>query len=243
VPIEIFVRNKWEIMNSETSHTDGSSQQFSGQQVFLFVGLAVLAVALVTAWWVNQYLYAATFEPTQLTKSEQRSLDSKMAQLRQVAESGSSSSKPKVSSPDGPIEPEPYSEEGASREIQLTEREVNSLIAKDVEMAKHVAVDLADNLVSVKLVVPVTEEMPIVGGKTLKMNFGVELSYANGKPVVAMQGISLGGVPLPSAWWGDIKHINLVEEFGGPGGFWDQFAKGVQDLKIQDGQLRITLKE
>jgi hypothetical protein len=222
-------------MNSETSHTDGSSQRFSGKQVLLFVGLAVLATALVTAWWVNQYLYAATFEPTQLTKSEQRSLDSKMAQLRQVDESGSS--------PDGPLEPEPYSEEGASREIQLTEREVNSLIAKDVEMAKHVAVDLADNLVSVKLVVPVAEEMPIVGGKMLKVNFGVELSYANGKPVVAMQGISLGGVPLPSAWWGDIKHINLVEEFGGPGGFWDQFAKGVQDLKIQDGQLRITLKE
>jgi cytoskeletal protein RodZ len=228
-------KNKGETMNSETSHRDGSSQRFSGKQVLLFVGLAVLATALVTAWWVNQYLYAATFEPTQLTKSEQRSLDSKMAQLRQVDDSGSS--------PDGPLEPEPYSEEGASREIQLTEREVNSLIAKDAEMAKHVAVDLADNLVSVKLVVPVTEEMPIVGGKTLKLNFGVELSYANGKPVVAMQGISLGGVPLPSAWWGDIKHINLVEEFGGPGGFWDQFAKGVQDLKIQDGRLRITLKE
>jgi cytoskeletal protein RodZ len=230
-------------MNSKTSHTHGSSQRFSGKQVLLFVGLAVLATGLVTAWWVNQYLYAATFEPTQLTASEQHSLDSKMAQLRQVDKSGSSSSKPKVSFSDGLLEPEPYSEQGASREIQLTEREVNSLIAKDVEMAKHVAVDLADNLVSVKLVVPVTEEMPIVGGKTLKLNFGVELSYANGKPVVAMQGISLGGVPLPSAWWGDIKHINLVEEFGGPGGFWDQFAKGVQDLKIQDGRLRITLKE
>ena len=110
-------------------------------------------------------------------------------------------------------------------------------------MAKHVAVDLAENLVSVKLVVPVNEDVPIVGGKTLKLNFGVELSYANGKPVVAMQGISLGGVPLPSAWWGDIKHLNLVEEFGGPGGFWDQFAKGVEDLNIQDGQLLITLKE
>ena len=231
-------------MNSETSHVDDSLPRFSGKQVLLFVGLAVLASALVTAWWVNQYLYAATFEPTRLNESEQHSLDRKMAQLGKVDESGSSSSKPKkVSSPVGPLEPEPYSEEGASREIQLTEREVNSLIAKDAEMAKHVAVDLADNLVSVKLVVPVTEEMPIVGGKTLKLNFGVELSYANGKPVVAIQGISLGGVPLPSAWWGDIKHINLVEEFGGPGGFWDQFSKGVQDLKIQDGQLQITLKE
>ena len=228
-------------MNSEP--TDNSRPRFSGTQVMLFVGLAVLATALVTAWWVNQYLYAATFEPTQLTEMEQRSLDQKMAQLGQADDSSTSTSNPKVFSSDGPLEPEPYSEEGASRQINLTEREVNSLIAKDADMAKHVAIDLAKNLVSVKLVVPVDEEMPIVGGKTLKLNFGVELSYADGKPVVAIQGISLGGVPLPSAWWGDIKHINLVEEFGGPGGFWDQFAKGVQDLNIQDGQLRILLKE
>jgi len=230
-------------MNSEKSHTDHLVHRFSGKQVVLFVGLAVLATALVTTWWVNQYLYAATFEPTRLTKSEQQALDSKMTQLGQFENPTSSSPTPRFPSSEGPLVPEPYSEEGASREILLTEREVNALIAKDAEMAKHVAVDLADNLVSVKLVVPVNEDVPIVGGNTLKLNFGVELSYANGKPVVAMQGISLGGVPLPSAWWGDIKHLNLVEEFGGAGGFWDQFAQGVEDLHIQNGQLHITLKE
>ena len=209
----------------------------------LFVGLAVLTTALVTAWWVNEYLYAATFEPTQLTKNEQQTLSDKLAYLGQVDGSASSSSKDERPSSQDSLDPEPYSEHGASRDIQLTEREVNSLIANDQEVARHVAIDLAENLVSVKLVVPVDEEMPIVGGKTLKLNFGVELSYADGKPVVAMQGISLGGVPLPSAWWGDIKHLNLVEEFGGSGGFWDQFAKGVKDLSIQDGRLKITLKE
>jgi len=230
-------------MNPEISHTDHSAHRFSGQQVMLFVGLAVLATALVTAWWINQYLYAATFEPTRLTESEQHSLDSKMAQLGHIDNSHSSSSTARLSSPEGPLEPEPYSEKGASREIQLTEREVNALIAKDADMAKHVAVDLADNLVSVKLVVPINEEVPLLGGKTVKLNFGVELRYANGKPVVAIQGVSLGGVPLPSAWWGDIKHLNLVEEFGGAGGFWDQFAQGVEDLHVHDGQLRIQLKE
>lgn len=223
---------------------EGSSQRFSGRQVVLFVGLTVLATAVVTAWWVNQYLYAATFEPIQLTPPEQHSLDNKMAKLAQESPVVLSPSSQKIVSSDhSSLQPEPYSEDGASREIQLTEREVNALIAKDADMARHVAVDLAENLVSVKLVVPVNEEVPLVGGNRLKLNFGVELSYGNGKPVVAMQGISLGGVPLPSAWWGDIKHINLVEEFGGPGGFWDQFAKGVQDLKIQEGRLWITLKD
>jgi len=230
-------------MNQETSQPEQAPGRFSGKQVVLFVGLAMLATALVTTWWVNQYLYAAAFDPIQLSKVEQESLDRKMAQLGQVQSSGAPPEILKGTSSDETLTPEPYSEEGASRTIQLTEREVNSLIAKDAEMAKHVAVDLAENLVSVKLVVPVNDEVPLVGGNTLKLNFGVELSYANGKPVVAMQGISLGGVPLPSAWWGDIKHLNLVEEFGGTGGFWDQFAKGVEDIRIRNGQLQITLKE
>ena len=230
-------------MNSSIDETHNPRKGYSGKQVLLFVGLAVLVTTLITAWWVNTYLYAATFDPIRLTESEQHSLDSKMAQLGQRNSTGDHSLNPKAGSSAGPLTPEPYSEEGASRDIQLTERELNALIAKDEEMAKHVAVDLSDNLVSVKLVVPVTDDMPIVGGKTLKLNFGVTLSYANGKPVVAMEGISLGGVPLPSAWWGDIKHRNLVEEFSGPGGFWDQFAKGVEDLHIQNGKLHITLKE
>ncbi len=230
-------------MTAERTPLDSSSRKFSGKQVVLFVGLAVLATGLITAWWVNQYLYAATFEPIQLTQVEQQSLNSKMAQLGQATPMRNPASIPERVSSGGGLKPEPYSEEGASREIQLTEREVNALIAKDVEMAKHVAIDLAENLVSVKLVVPVNDDMPLVGGKTLKLNFGVELSYANGKPVVAMEGISLGGVPLPSAWWGDIKHLNLVEQFGGAGGFWEQFSKGVEDLRIQDGRLHIKLKE
>jgi hypothetical protein len=110
-------------------------------------------------------------------------------------------------------------------------------------LAKHVAVDLANDLVSVKLVVPVNNEMPLVGGKLLKLDFGLALSYAAGRPVLAMRGISIGGLPLPSSWWGDIKNTNLVEEFGGSGGFWDQFANGVDDLKIENGQLYVKLKE
>lgn len=241
--IQSALMSKGGAVDPEKSPIERSPRRFSGKQVVFLVCLAVLATALVTAWWVNQYLYAATFEPTRLTVFEQHSLDRKMSQLGQIENPRTSSPNPRGTPSDHPLEPEPYSEEGASREIRLTEREVNALIAKDGDMGKHVAVDLAENLVSIKLVVPVNDEVPVVGGKTLKLNFGVELSYVNGKPVVAMQGISLGGVPLPRAWWGDIKHLNLVEEFGGSGGFWDQFAKGVQDLKIQDHQLLVILNE
>jgi hypothetical protein len=230
-------------MNANTPKTEASTRMFSGKQVALFVGLAVLATAVVTAWWINQYLFAKTFEPTRLSVAEQQVLDAKMAPLLHTADAGSSVPPSSLPPTDTPLEPEPYTERKANREIRLTEREVNGLLARDPEMAKRMAVDLADDLVSVKLVVPVNKEMPLVGGKMLKLNFGLALSYADGKPVVAMRGISVGGIPLPSAWWGDIKNTNLVEEFGGSGGFWDQFAKGVEDLKIKNGELHVRLKE
>ncbi len=231
-------------MNAEASQIAVSPRKFSGKQVILFVGLVVLATALGVVWWMNQYVYATMFQPTRLAESEQQVLNAKMAHLLPTTDSASSSlSQPSPSTADLPLEPVPYSEKDANRQIQLTEREVNALIAKDSYMARHVAVDMADDLVSVQLVVPINHEMPIVGGKMLKLDFGLALSYANGRPVVAMRGISLGGIPLPSAWWGDIKNTNLVEEFGGSGGFWDQFSKGVEDMKIQDGQLSVLLKE
>jgi hypothetical protein len=231
------------MIQKDSSPTAAAPRMFSWKQVVLFVGLAVLTTAIVTGWWVNHYLYASMFEPVRLSLAEQQVLNAKMAPLLQTAGAGSSVPPPSLPERATSLEPEPYTEAEADREIQLTEREVNALLANDPEMAKRLAVDLSDDLVSVKLIVPVNQEMPLVGGKMLKLNFGLALSYAGGKPVVAMRGISIGGIPLPSAWWGDIKNTNLVEEFSGSGGFWDQFAKGVEDLKIHNGQLHVKLKE
>ena len=61
--------------------------------------------------------------------------------------------------------------------------------------------------------------------------------------MVALRGVSLGGIPLPNAWLGNLKNINLVEEFGTEQGFWKLFADGVENLQVQEGQLRIQLRE
>jgi hypothetical protein len=230
-------------MNADISSTVASRRMFSGKQVVLFVLLAVLGTVILTGWWVNQYLYASAFEPIRLSAADEQVLNTKMAHLRDANDTGTPAPQSSLPVHETPLEPEPYTEIGATREIRLTEREVNALIARDPEMAKHMAVNLSDDLVSVNLVVPVNKDLPLVGGRMVKLNFGLALSYAGGKPVVVMRGISVGGIPLPSAWWGDIKNTNLVEEYGGSGGFWDQFAKGVEDLNIQDGELHVTLKE
>lgn len=110
-------------------------------------------------------------------------------------------------------------------------------------MAQRVAIDLSENLVSLKLIVPLEEEIPILGGKTLRLHLGVMLGYENEKPVVALKGVSLGGIPLPNAWLGNLKNRNLVKEFGTEGGFWKLFSDGVADLKVREGYIWIKLKE
>jgi hypothetical protein len=218
-------------------------KRFGWLHVLGIAFIALMVIGLLSAWWIKHNIYASHFEPTRLSLKEKQVLDLKLAKLEESTVKEKSPVKAKPNQSAVTLQPEPYSEDDAKREIALSEKELNALIAKDSETAKRVAIDLADDLVSVKLLLPVDEDFPILGGKTLRLSFGVTLSYNQGRPIVAIRGVSLGGVPLPSAWWGDIKNKNLVEEFGSEGGFWDQFSKGVEDIKIREGHLRIKLKE
>jgi hypothetical protein len=195
---------------------------------------SVVVSAVFTAWWVGRYVYARDFTPTQLTTAEDRVLEEKLSQLDAAVP---------PRRPPATMEPEPYREDDAAREVRLTERELNGLIAKQDDVARRVAVDLSRDLISVKLLLPFDEGLWLVGGTTLRLSFGLALSYGEAGPVVAIRGISLGGIPVPKAWWGDIKNKNLVEEFGAPGGFWDRFAQGVEYLEVREGQLLVKLRE
>ncbi|MBN2032835.1 MAG: arginine N-succinyltransferase [Deltaproteobacteria bacterium] len=215
---------------------------------FLWV-LGIMAVAfvvagLLTAVWVKRYVYASKFTPTELTDKERKELDWKLAELEKTANKDLVIRRKKGKDERAPLEPEAYSEKGAKREINLTEKELNALIANNPDVAQRVAIDLSEDLISVKLVVPMDEEIPILGGKTLRLNLGVILGYEEDEgAVVALKGVSLGGIPLPNAWLGNLKYRNLVREFGAEGGFWKLFSDGVEDLKVQEGHMVIKLKE
>jgi hypothetical protein len=217
--------------------------RFSFLQVTGIVLLVIIVTALLTAWWVKHYIYASKFTPTVLTAKERKVLDSKLVKLEESAKKDLVVPKKKRHERGTPLEPEVYSEEGAKREISLTEKELNALIANNPEVAQRVAINLSDSLISVKLVIPIDEEIPVLGGKTLRLNLGLILSYENERPVVALKGVSIGGIPLPNAWLGNLKNRNLVKEFGDEGGFWKFFSDGVADLKVKKGHILIKLKE
>jgi hypothetical protein len=51
------------------------------------------------------------------------------------------------------------------------------------------------------------------------------------------------GIPIPNAWLGGMKNIDLVKEFSVDEGFWKAFSDGVKNIRVKDGHLLIQLKE
>jgi len=210
-----------------------------GRRWKILVPVVLAAALFLVAFWAKRNLYASKFTPVQLVAREQAALDRKMSYLeREGREARYGEPNPGM-----PLPPEPYSEVGARREIILTERELNALLAGDPQVAERVAIGLSDDLISVKLVVPVDEQVPVLGGKTLRFHMGMEVRYERNRPYIALKGVSLGGIPLPNAWLGYLKNVNLVEEFRTDQGFWKIFAAGVRTIRVTRGGLRITLKE
>lgn len=212
--------------------------------VLIILLVIVLILFAAGGIWVWQNIYARPFAPVELTKVEKKVLQVKLSALEQSAKTSKKHQKPagEIDYENGRLKPEQYSEKNATREVLLNERELNSLIT-DPKLARNVAIDLADDQLSVKVLMPMDPDLPILGGKTIKLHFGTTIAYANNNLIVAMNGISIGGVPVPSAWWGGIKNKNLVEHFGGENGFWETLAAGISDVRITDGRMFVKLKE
>ena len=222
-------------MTSETPTRE--PRKFSALQVSIFVGAAVLLSVGLTYWVVRTYIYPSEFRPVDLTSKERVTLDGK---LRSV---GIDSNLAPEELGEGPLTPERYEEDPEKREIGLTERELNGLLAHNTDLARRLAIDLSDDLASAKLLIPVDPDFPILGGRILRVNAGLELAYRDERPVVKLRGISVMGVPLPNAWLGNLKNVDLVEEFGGTDGFWRAFAAGVERVEIREGELQLKLRE
>ena len=235
------------------SHQDSQAAPANGGlrggHVALIVIVTILVTAALTYWVVRTYIYARDFTPVELSSQEQHRLDAK---LRTLGYDPAPAPAPAPAPQAGGgaketdqewLRPEQYSEAGAEREVSFSERELNALLANNPDVARKLSVDLADDLVSARLLVPVDPDFPILGGKTLRVSAGVEMAFREAKPVVALKGVSIMGVPLPSAWMGGLKNIDLISEYGNQDGFWKGFADGVEDIRVEEGQLKVKLRE
>lgn len=236
-------------MNTEPQETQpaGSalkkSRRFGALQVTAIVLVAIIISVGITAWVVTRYVFPTSFKPVTLSQKEQTVLDKKLKLLDEVRPQASRGENLQSGVAQPPLEPELYTEARETRKVDLTEKELNSLLATNTNMANRLAIDLSENLASAKLLVPLDPDFPVLGGKTVKLSAGLELRYTEGKPVVMLRGVSVWGVPIPNAWLGGMKNVDLIQEFGADSGFWKSLADGVEKIQVEEGKLHIKLKE
>lgn len=211
-----------------------------GKHVVWIILATILVTAAVTFWLVRTYIYAKDFTPVELSAKEQQTLNGK---LRALGYDPGPASPAEKESDEQWLRPERYDETGARRTVGFSERELNAMVARNPDIARKLAVDLADDLVSARLLVAVDPDFPILGGKTLRVSAGVEMAFREAKPIVVLRGVSIMGIPIPNAWLGGLKNIDLVNEFGDREGFWKSFADGVENIRVEEGELKVSLKE
>lgn len=212
--------------------------------ILLVVIVASVTSALTLALTTVQ-VFPRSFKPVELNHDEKIVLDMKVQNLenglKKTPDTPTKTVKmPRPATQNAPLVPEKYSEEGASREVTFTEREINALIGENTDLANRVAVDFSPDLISVKALIPLDPELPVFGGKTLRLSAGAEVLYKSGRPAVILKGVSLWGVPLPNDWLGDLKNIDLIDQYGDKG-FWKAFAAGVENIAVGDGTLTVKL--
>jgi hypothetical protein len=236
-------------MHTETTVSAPQKRHLGGLQILLIVLATIVLTVGVTYWVIRTYIFPAEFRPVELSAKEEQVLDAKLERLDTLqarrTRGAAKSMRRNTADTASPefLEPEAYSEAGADRSITLSERELNGLLAKNTDLARKLAIDLSDNLLSAKLLLPVDQDFPVIGGQILKVRAGLELAYRDNRPIVVLKGISVMGVPVPNAWLGGMKNIDLVEYYGHETGFWKAFAEGVDNIHIEDGNVTMVLKE
>ncbi len=205
--------------------------------------IIIVTVAVSTAltiWILNTYVFPKRFSPVELSQTEQQVLDHKVNLFTRFSNPSETTEQEPESNA---LEAEKYTEDSSNRLIKLSERELNALLANNTDLSEQFAIDLSDRLASGKLLFTPDPDFPVFGGKTVKLTAGLELGYENERPIIKLRGVSVMGIPIPNAWLGGLKNVDLITEFGADEGLWKAFADGVEMIAVEDDNLIIKLKE
>ncbi len=185
---------------------------------FLTKALAIFAVLVLVLgglwWWINRPI-----EPVTLSASEMAAVEAKMEAIHKPAE--------------------PKYEKG-SKEIIITERELNGLLNDKTTLGKTLSFELATNAIHARVEADLDPDLPLVGGRHLKARARFLVGREPGRPAFVLDDVTIWGISLPNDWLGGLKgHDLLGELLGGK----DGRVAGIEEFKIEPGRLIIHLAD
>ncbi|RPJ34846.1 MAG: hypothetical protein EHM17_04980 [Verrucomicrobiaceae bacterium] len=178
----------------------------------VFIVLAVLALVLGGLWW----WYNRPIRPVELSAQEKAVVEQKVEAIQKPAEPG-------------------Y--EKGSKEIILTERELNGLLHQNTTLGDSLEFELVTNAIHARIEFDLDPGLPIVGGKRLKARARFLVSGDPGRAALILDDLTVWGVSLPNDWLGGIKGQDLLGQALGGG------IGGVEEFKVERGKLLIRLAE
>lgn len=201
----------------------------------------LLTVLLVAAGLRIHYLMQAERETAvMLSPAERETLDEKLAVLREASvRAASETAEPEARTTparETALAPEVYDEDPERRYLRFTERELNAAIARDPALAGRAAVRLSPERVSTSFLVDVPEDMPMFGGRRVRVQAGLQVTTEGNRVQARLLGVSVAGVPLPNAWLGGFKGRDLLE-----GSALSALGAGIESVEVGDGWVAVRL--
>ncbi len=189
-----------------------------GSSLWVKVLIGLIAVLLILAglwWWQNRPI-----RPIVLSVEEKAAVEAKVEAIQKPAE--------------------PNYEKG-SKEIILTERELNGLLNENTDLGKTVSFQLATNAIHARVETDLDPDLPVVGGRHLKARARFLVSDVPGKVSFILDDLTVWGISLPNDWLAGFKGRNLLAEVLGGGN--NGKVPGVEEFKVEPGRLIIRLAE
>jgi hypothetical protein len=186
------------------------------------IGLVVLLLVLGGLWW----WFNRPIRPVILTAQEKATVETKVEAIQQAEKL--------------PLPTEPKYEKG-SREIILTERELNGLLNENTSLGQSLSFELATNAIHARVEADLDPDLPVIGGKRLKARARFLVSEVPGQASFILDDVTVWGISLPNDWLAGMKGHDLLGEILG-GGKNGQ-VPGVEEFKVEAGRLIIRLKE
>jgi hypothetical protein len=177
------------------------------------VTLLVITTAAAIYWWTNRPI-----TPTILDTSEQRALDNKIEAVQE-----------RTYNP-------------GEKLLTLTEREVNALFHHNTGLGDKVRFELAHNAIHARVNTELDQDLPIIGGRTLKAKARFKLTDAENNPAIIVDDLTIWGISLPNAWLADIKGQNLISNLGIDLSE-NKIAQGIEDISVNHEKITIRLAE
>jgi ABC-type antimicrobial peptide transport system permease subunit len=205
-------------------------------RLFLIIIIVALSASLITYFVIDN---SKPKPPQSLSSKEQIALDQKISSLTNLLAISKHGTEVSVE----PTNPEKYSESDDSRKISFTEKEVNIIIANEFQSEHPVVLDFDNNLVSLKTLITVENDFPILGGKDVPLTAGIEIKTINNEISIVLKGVSLWGVPLPNSLLGDMKNLDLIAEYAPEPGIAHMLKETFKEIVVSKDVIELILHE